>query len=304
MMGPGLITASASAEIQQGVNVEGNIANRNAMPPYTAEATLTATSDRSTLTITNPASNADLGGSAIITEAALDGPGGMTADQPGNPNTPYEQGGEFIYRYNGGIDPTTDKGSCVGPVAGSDFHRQTPTMTVCNFSNPGPDTASGGIAPGQSATITYTVAPADKGNLLFQLYVVFDFDDLWPQCRPSGYSDDVRRSGSPVFGALAAAATSTSFGYASDCVPPLNARITSTKIHAHAHTAAFKQTAQHATGFFCQLYRGRHLKFAHKCGAKKAYTHPLPSGTYTYEAWGLNKHGRSPTPARVLFKLN
>jgi hypothetical protein len=305
MMGAGVITASASAEIQQGVIVEGNIADpHEAVPPYTVKATLTATSDRSTLTITNPASNADLGGSAVITEANLLGPDGWTADQPGNPDTPYEEGGEFIYRYNGGINPTTDKGGCDGPSAGSDFHRQTPQSTVCVFSSSNADTATGGIAPGESATITYSTAPAEKGNLLFELRVDFDFDDLWPQCRPSGYSDDVRHSGNPVFGALAVAASSGSFGYASDCVPPLKARITSTKINAHAHTAAFKQTAQHATGFFCQLYRGRHLMFAHNCGAKKAYTHPLPSGTYTYEAWGLNKHGRSPSPATVLFKLN
>jgi hypothetical protein len=98
-------------------------------------------------------------------------------------------------------------------------------------------------------------------------------------------------------------ATTGPLGYAPDCVPPLKTKIKSVKINHHAHTASFKQTAQHATTFFCQLYRGGHQMFAHKCGATKVYAHRLPSGTYTYVVWGENKHGRSPLPGSVEFKL-
>jgi hypothetical protein len=74
-------------------------------------------------------------------------------------------------------------------------------------------------------------------------------------------------------------------------------------IHRKSRTASFKQTAKGATQYFCELYHCRHLKFADKCGSKEVYANRLPKGSYTYEVWGLDNHGRSPEPAFRRFKL-
>jgi hypothetical protein len=289
LMGAGQMASSASADVQQGVHVERNIARDAGPVPYTAQATVTANGDESTVTITNPASNRDLGGDAIITAVELSGPDGMTATDPGNPDTPYQPGGVFLQQF----PATTTIGGCVvanGYSLSSDNYN-----LACMFAGYYNNSASGGIAPGQSATITYKTSDPSKGNLLSDVSVAFDFDDLFPNCRPNypGYND-----------ALAIMdGQNNRFGYASDCAPPSKVRITSAKVNHRNHTAAFTQTASHATGFFCQLYKGRKLKFQKTCGATKRYTNRLPSGTYTYIVWGLNKHGRSPVSAFHEFRL-
>ena len=283
------IPPSASAELQRPVVVEPQVDGRNTPAPYAApRVTVTAEGLNSKVTITNPASNADLGGSGIITSANLEGPDGWTANLPGNPNTSFTENGAFTY-----TTPTTSTvGDCPPVNLRTIGHVTTDQIMPCFFAVYSGDTASGGIVPGQTATITYPTSVPDLGDMLFSVYVSFDYDDLWPKCRPGGYSD-----------ALAWTATKGPLGFARDCVPPLQTKITSVKINYHAHTAGFKQTAQHATTFFCQLYRGGHQMFARKCGATKAYTHRLPSGTYTYTVWGQNNHGRSPLPGSVEFKL-
>lgn len=284
MIGAWGISPTARAELQSPVVVEPQVDPAHTPAPYDApRVTVSSEGLKSKVTITNPLSNADLGGSGIITSANLEGPDGWTANQPGAPFTK-----------NGDFDITTPATSTVGdcPPVNINGHVTTFQTLPCFFAVYFGDTASGGIVPGQTATITYSTSNPDKSNVLNSVYVSFDYDDLWPNCRPGGYSD-----------AFAAMATKGPLGYAPDCVPPLKTKIKSVKINHHAHTASFKQTAQHATTFFCQLYRGGHQMFAHKCGATKVYAHRLPSGTYTYVVWGENKHGRSPLPGSVEFKL-
>jgi hypothetical protein len=288
LMGAGQMASSASADIQLGVQVEPNIARDAGPVPYTAQATVTTNGDESIVTITNPASNSDLGGDAVITDVQLSGPDGETAIDPGNPDTAYEQDGVFLYN----PPPHTTIGAC--PEAS--YHQVSDYYNLaCDFAAYYNNSAFGGVAPGQSATITYKTSDPSKGNLLSAVSVAFDFDDVFPACRPNypGYND----------GLAIMDGQNIRFGYASDCVPPLKVRITSAKVNHRKHTAAFTQTAPHATGFFCQLYKGRKLKFQHTCGATKRYSNRLPSGTYTYMVWGVNKHGRSPVSAFQEFSL-
>jgi hypothetical protein len=285
-MGAGQMASSASADVPLAVSVEPNIARDAGPVPYTAEATVSVNGDESSVTITNPRSNRDFGGDAVITEVQLSGPDGETAVYPGKPGTPYEQGGVFIPPAHSTI------GGCDGSsyYARSDFYN-----LACMFAGYYNNSASGGIAPDQSATITYKTSDPSKGTLLSHVSVAFDFDDLFPNCRPSspGYSDAVAIMDGQ----------NNRFGYASDCAPPSKVRITSAKVNHRKHTAAFTQTAPHATGFFCQLYKGRKLEFQNTCGATKRYTNRLSSGTYTYMVWGLNRHGRSPVSAFQEFAL-
>lgn len=308
MVGAGVMSASAGAltptdndkegVIWQGAIVNPTMVNAFSTLPvkYTAEARIKAAAGGLTsVTITNPASNADLGGSAIITGATLFGPdGGRSGSE------------HFLVD-----DSHPGPDSTVGPgCATRGFDSET---MDCHFSAYAAVTASLGIAPGQSATITYYSEAGqrpdtfydDYGPVLRSVYVNFDFGDLVSACRPSGYSDSASQA---TFGpSLAMAARKLKgTGYASDCVPPLRTRITTAHVNAHARTATFKQTAQHASGFFCQLYRGRRghrLVFAHNCGATKVYANPLPAGHYIYYVWGLNNHGRSPMPGVKAFNL-
>jgi hypothetical protein len=273
----GVVPASASAGIDN-VSVGQDFYYGSISVPYTVQATISNPGGRkSVVTITNPESNANLGGSAVITAATLAGPGGTFQDDPGFDHT---QVGFFVTPF------TSTVGDC-------NTLRLNPDYMSCMFSDYSAFDASGGIAPGQSATITYGSPPAGVAHNLWSLDVDFDFDDLGPDCRPSGFSDTLRWM----------ARSSASFSYASDCAPPLSVSITSERIHQQSRTASFKQTAKHATEYFCELFHGRHSMFAHKCGSKKAYTNRLPKGTYTYEVWGLNKHGRSPGAAMRRFTL-
>jgi hypothetical protein len=273
----GVVPASASAGISN-VTVGQDFYYGSISVPYSVHATISNPSGlESDVTITNPQSNADLGGSGVITAVTLAGPGGTFQDDPGFDHT-------TVGFFDNPI--TSTAGDCsVG--------RLNPDYLTCMFSDYSAFDASGGIAPGDSVTITYKSPPGGDANNLWSVDVDFDFDDLAPDCRPSGFSDT-----------LTWATTSRKkFGYASDCAPPSNVKITSERIHQSSRTASFSQSAKHASGFFCELYKGGHRMFAHKCGAKKAYTNGLPKGTYTYEVWGVNKHGRSPDAAIRRFKL-
>jgi hypothetical protein len=273
----GVLPASASAGISH-VDVGQDFYYGSISVPYSVQATISNPSGReSDVTITNPQSNADQGGTGVITAVTLAGPGGTFQNDPGYDPT---QVGFF------GTPFTSTVGDC-------NTGKFNPDYLTCMFSDYSAFDASGGIAPGDSVTITYTSPPGGDANNLWAVDVDFDFDDLGPDCRPSGFSDTLRR----------AIMSSQKFGYASDCAPPTNVKIVSEHIHQKSRTASFSQSAKHATGYFCELYRGGHMMFAHKCSAKKAYTDSLPRGTYTYEVWGLNKHGRSPDAAIRRFKL-
>jgi hypothetical protein len=251
---------------------------------YAVQATL----DGTTLTITNPASNANAGDgdSGVITSVDLNGAGGYSGNGGNGGNGLVPLGSFSPYGQDtasGGSSPQFDQ--CV--VLDS-------LNLNCEFADYETGNASGGIQPGQSATITYaTNAP----NVLDSVSENFDFEDLFPNCRPNGYGDDLRQSSSP-FGPLATAAG------ANNCAPPSKIRINSIHVNAQKHTVSFQQSGKDATkGFTCELLRNGKQLYNHACGANKAYTNALPVGSYVYYVWGLNSAGVSRDFGVAHFKL-
>lgn len=256
----------------------------NARVPWAVQATLSG----NTVTITNPGQNEGLvfaysnGDSGIITSVDLNGAGGYT----GNGG----EGGNGLVA-NGSF--TANKPFTVNsPAPINECDVLDYLNVVCYFSSYIAPQASGGLHPGQSATITYpTNAPGTLGSVA----VNFDYDDLFPHCRPSGYGDDMAfRSDFTELGSAAGA---------NNCLPPSKVRITAMKINTKKHTASFHQTARRASGFGCMLKRNNKVLFDHSCGAKKVYGNRLPSGSYLYEVWGVNKSGVSADFAVAHFKF-
>jgi hypothetical protein len=167
------------------------------------------------------------------------------------------------------------------------FTVQSPSRGTCNIVDPinvqcffaryGARAASGGIHPGESATITY---PSNGHGILDSVSVNYDFADIFPGCRPSGFGSDLRFG--PTFTAGAAAA---------DCLAPTNVRITAMHINTKQRTASFRQTAQHATGFGCRLERNNTVMFSHSCGAHKVYANPLPAARTSIRCGGSTNPG-------------
>lgn len=251
---------------------------------YAVQATLNG----STLTITNPASNANAGDgdSGVITSVALNGAGGYTGNGGDGGNGLVAIGSFSPYGQDtasGGSSPQFDQ-----------CNIQDYLNLVCYFADYETGNASGGIQPGQSATITYaTNAP----NVLDSVSENFDFEDLYPNCRPNGYGDDLRQSSSP-FGPLATAAG------ANNCAPPSKVRINAMHVNAQKRTVSFQQSAKDATkGFNCELLRNGKQLYSHACGANKAYTNALAAGSYTYYVWGLNSAGVSRDYGAAHFKI-
>jgi hypothetical protein len=247
-----------------------------------------ATLSGNTVTVTNPQLNEGLvfseanGDQGVITSVDLNGPGGYEGNG-GNGGNGLTANGAFTH-----TGPfTVHSPSSINECSIMDY-----INAVCYFANYTGGNASGGLYPGQSATITY---PTNKPGYLWSVSVNFDYDDLYPNCRPSGYGDDlVIRSDFTQLGSAASA---------NNCLPPSNVRITGMKINTRKHTASFHQTAVDARKFGCELFRNGRGMADSFCGAKTVYAHRLPSGRYVYQVWGVNKSGVSRDFAVARFTL-
>lgn len=242
-----------------------------------------------TVTITNPQLNEGRvfaygnGDQGVITSVDLNGAGGYSGNggEGGNGSV---ANGSFNHQA-----PTTASG---GSWSGDNCQILDYLNLVCYFAPYGAANATGGIRPGQTATIDYsTNTPGALDSVSFN----FDFDDLYPRCRPGGFGDDVR----DLSGPLTPVATTAD----NSCQPPSKVLIKTMHVNKKKHTAGFHQTAKGARGFRCNLYRNGHLMFGHSCGATKNYTNSLPGGSYRYYVWGTNSSGVSRDFAIAQFKL-
>jgi hypothetical protein len=270
----GFACCAASAEADSiGLVMKGpDTTSTNDRIPWAVQATLSG----NTVTITNPESNAELasntndGDPGIITSVDLNGPGGYTGNG-GNGGNGAVANGSFTAN-----QPFTVNSA--SPINGCDI---IDSINVdCVFADPNSNDTSQGIQPGQSATITY---PTNAPGVLASVSLNFDFDNLYLYCRPSNFGSDLRFQSN--FTAVGSSA-------ANNCLPPAKVRITAMHINTRKHTASFRQTAKHATGFGCILKRNNEVVSDHNCGAKEVYRR-LPSGRYIYEVWAVNKSGVS-----------
>jgi hypothetical protein len=287
-LGLGFCAASAYADPIGQVYKGPDSSDPNSRVPWHVQATLNG----NTLTITNPGENEalvfayDNGDQGVITSVDLNGPGGYTGNGGPGGNGAVANGS-----FTANKPFTVNSPSGIGSCNVLDY-----INAFCSFARYTGEDASGGLHPGQSATITYpTNAPGSLGSVS----VNFDYDDIFPHCRPSGYGDDAVFHSD--FGELGSTAAASS---ANDCLPPVKVRITAVHINKKKHTASFHQTAKHATGFGCILKRNNKVMFDHSCGATKAYTHRLPGGSYIYQVWAVNKSGVSRDFAVAHFKLS
>jgi len=281
----GLACSAADADTGIGQVTKGvaDSSNPDDRVPWAVQATLSG----NTRTVTNPPINEGLvihegnGDLGIITSVDLNGPGGYTGNG-GNGGDGLTPLGSF----------TAHKPFVVtSPSPINECFIMDSINAQCTFADGTSRNASGGLSPGQSATITY---PTNMPGYLWSVSVNYDYDNIYPNCRPGGYGSDFRFSSS-LPNATAAASGS--------CQPPSKVKITSMHVNAAKGTASFTQTAQRATGFFCELLRDNQKMFANSCGAKKTYGHRLPAGSYGYEVWATSHAGSSAAFAIAGFKI-
>lgn len=149
-----------------------------------------------------------------------------------------------------------------------------------------------GIGPGSNISLQLTFSqPHSQG--LSAVNVIFDFG-LPPACAD------------PSFSAQSAVTQRAAFltsAQAVNCKPPGQTKLLSANINQRLRTASFHLSAHQATGYKCELLRDRRLMFLHTCSSTKTYGNPLPSGNYTFVAWGTDAGGLSAHPAIKTFTI-
>jgi hypothetical protein len=233
-------------------------------------------------TVTNPQSN---GQGEVITSMHVDvgpieGTEGFSASGP-----PMRPDGSTTPGPNGTCAPDPPPNVVVD---GSDVSN----YATCDLADDTAATSTGAILPGESQTFSYSPAfsrsPFLNNPRNWVMYFNFNFSNLPANCRPTIASDFT----SDFAGTIA-----------DNCTTPTHTTITKAKINPKRRTASFSLKAKHATGFFCQLIRNGKVMFHKSCGRQKAYTHPLPAGSYSFTAAGVNHVGKDQNPASFAFKI-
>ena len=233
-------------------------------------------------TVTNPQSN---GSGEVITSmhvgiGPIEGTEGFSASGP-----PTRADGSTTPGPNGTCLPDPPPNIVFD---GSDIS----TWATCDLADDTAATSTGAILPGESQTFSFVPAfprsPFSNNPRTWVMYFNFNFSNLPESCRPTIVSD------------FTSAFTGT---IADNCITPTHTRITKAKIDPKHRTASFQLKAKGATGFVCQLIRNGKVMFHKSCGHQKAYTNPLPAGSYSFSAAGVNHVGQDQNPASFDFTL-
>lgn len=233
-------------------------------------------------TVTNPQSNGpgEVITSMLVNVGPIEGTQGFSASGP-----PTRADGSTTQGPNGTCGPDAPPNVVVD---GSDVS----SSATCDLADDTAATSAGAILPGESQTFSFVPAfprsPFLNNPRNWVMYFNFNFSNLPAGCRPTIASD------------FASAFAGTIAG---NCTTPTHTTITKAKINKKRRTVSFQLKAKGATGFVCELVRNGKVMFHKSCGHQKAYTNPLPAGSYDFTAAGVNHVGEDQNPASYAFTI-